>query len=361
MKILVTTVPAWGHLVPMLGIVRALASGGHEVLIATSPDFHAEVASLGLTPFPAGLSEPEMLAERLARWPSTVGRPPREWAPRMFTDIAAPALAANLEALVDQGWPDLILSEEGEYGGRLAGERGRVPVVTHGWGTPPPPPTPGFRVVPHIDTRPPSMTSGTVLAGWRLRYEVPQLMAPSPGTTAWASACRRPLAYVGFGTVPLYRDRADVARVVGALNAVGVTAVCTVADPQDRAVTAAAAGTGARLEKFVSLPDLLPHCSLVVTHGGAGTTMGALAHGLPVLVMPQGAPSQQRMADACTVRGVGRAISPDDLTDAALITEIQTLAEIPTYRAEAAAVADEIALGPDPDAVVQTLADWLSR
>jgi L-noviosyl transferase len=346
----------------MLGILRALEQAGHDVVVATSPDFHAELTSLGLRPFAAGLSEPAMLAERRTRWPSTEGRPPREWAPRMFTEIAAPAMAAALERLIGEGWPDLVLSEEGEYGGRLAGAKGGVPVVTHGWGTPLPPPRPDLTVVPHIDMCPRSMAGAvSAPAGWRLRYEVPNLIAPLTETISWVDGRRRPLAYVGFGTVPLYRDRADVGQVIGALDAAGFDAVCTVQDPEDPALAHTAARAGARLERFVSLPDLLPRCAVVVTHGGAGTTLAALACGVPVLILPQGASSQQRMADACVARGVGRSVSPDDVTGARLAEEIETLVEVPTYRAEATAVADEIAGGPDPGTVVAALADWRSR
>jgi UDP:flavonoid glycosyltransferase YjiC (YdhE family) len=361
-NVLVTTIPTWGHLVPMLGILRALEQAGHDVLVATSPDFHAELSSLGLRPFAAGLSEAAMLAERRARWPSTEGRPPREWALRMFTEIAAPAMAAALEPMIREGWPDLVLSEEGEYGGRLAGAQGGVPVVTHGWGTPLPPPKPGLTVVPHIDMCPPSMAGAvSAPAGWRLGYEVPNLIAPSAETTAWVDSRRRPLAYVGFGTVPLFRDRADVAQVISALDAAGLDAVCTVQDPEDPTLAHAVERAGARLERFVSLPDLLPHCTVVVSHGGAGTTLAALACGVPVLILPQGASSQQRMADACVVRGVGRSLSPDAAVDARLVAEILALVEVPTYRAAVAAVAEEIAGGPDPGAVVAALADWRSR
>jgi UDP:flavonoid glycosyltransferase YjiC (YdhE family) len=344
----------------MIGTVRALEAAGHDVLVATSRDFHAELASLGLRPFPAGFSEPAMLAECFSRWPSAKDRPPGEWAPRMFTQIAAPAMAADLAPLFADGRADLILSEEGEYGGRLAGDSCGLPVVTHGWGTPAPPPAPGFNVVPHIDMCPRSMAGGAVRAGWRLRYDVPRLVPPSAETTSWIDTRRRPLAYVGFGTVPLYRDRADVGQVIGALDVAGFDAVCTVPDPEDPRLVAAAARAGARLETFVSLPDLLPRCALVVSHGGAGTTMAALAHGVPVLVLPQGAPSQQRMADACAARGVGRSLSPDHATDARLVDEIEALIEVPTYAAAAAGVADEIMHDPDPVTVASALADWWS-
>jgi len=35
----------------------------------------------------------------------------------------------------------------------------------------------------------------------------------------------------------------------------------------------------ARIERFVSHPDLLPHCDLLITHGGHGTAMAAASAG----------------------------------------------------------------------------------
>ena len=43
----------------------------------------------------------------------------------------------------------------------------------------------------------------------------------------------------------------------------------------------------------------------VVTHGGAGTTLGALAFGVPLLVLPQGA-DQYANAERVVAAGAGR-------------------------------------------------------
>ena len=40
------------------------------------------------------------------------------------------------------------------------------------------------------------------------------------------------------------------------------------------------------VERFVPQADVFGHASLVVTHGGSGTTLGALAAGLPLVVVP---------------------------------------------------------------------------
>ena len=43
------------------------------------------------------------------------------------------------------------------------------------------------------------------------------------------------------------------------------------------------------LEKFVDQARVLPLVDLIVSHGGTGSVLGALANGLPQLIMPQGA------------------------------------------------------------------------
>jgi UDP:flavonoid glycosyltransferase YjiC (YdhE family) len=42
------------------------------------------------------------------------------------------------------------------------------------------------------------------------------------------------------------------------------------------------------VEHYVPQSLLLPHCSAVICHGGAGTTLSSLALGLPLLILPQG-------------------------------------------------------------------------
>ena len=62
----------------------------------------------------------------------------------------------------------------------------------------------------------------------------------------------------------------------------------------------------------------------VVTHGGSGTTLGALAHGLPLLVVPQGA-DQYANADAVVAAGAGRRLGRDETTVAAIRDSVRSL------------------------------------
>jgi UDP:flavonoid glycosyltransferase YjiC (YdhE family) len=110
-----------------------------------------------------------------------------------------------------------------------------------------------------------------------------------------------------------------------------------------------------RAREFVLLPALLRSCKVVISHAGAGTVLGALAFGVPVVLMPRGTPSQLRMADACHRAGVGRRCGSADL-DAALDEVINN----PAITAAAFKVARQIAELPNASSVAPLIASLAS-
>ncbi len=70
-----------------------------------------------------------------------------------------------------------------------------------------------------------------------------------------------------------------------------------------------------RLAAFVPHAELLPNASVVVTHGGLGTIMAALAHGVPLVCVPMG--RDQFFNSAMVERlGVGVVVGADAGADA---------------------------------------------
>ncbi len=86
---------------------------------------------------------------------------------------------------------------------------------------------------------------------------------------------------------------------------------------------------------------LLPRCSLVVSHGGAGIMFGTLAHGLPQLILPQGA-DQFMNAAACQNARVALALTPDELSAEAVAAAAGRLVTEPGFAAAAAHIRAEI-------------------
>ena len=141
------------------------------------------------------------------------------------------------------------------------------------------------------------------------RYRV-----PGPGTGAplprWWDDEALPLAYVSFGTVAgSMSSAAEVYRI--ALDAVAglpLRVLLTVGNRVDVASLHPIPGN-VRVEAFVPQDDVFAEASLVVCHGGSGTTFGALAAGLPIVFVPLFAdqlPNARRVAEA----GAGLRVLP---------------------------------------------------
>jgi UDP:flavonoid glycosyltransferase YjiC (YdhE family) len=79
---------------------------------------------------------------------------------------------------------------------------------------------------------------------------------------------------------------------------------------------------------------LLPECALVVTHGGLGTVLRALAHGVPLLILPLG---RDQAFNAGRVEAVGAGI--------ALPTALGTLRSDASFRTAAIQAGGRIAAG----------------
>ena len=113
-----------------------------------------------------------------------------------------------------------------------------------------------------------------------------------------------------------------------------------------------------RVERYIPQAELLPRASLVVSHGGSGSVLGALAHGVPLVLLPIGA-DQPYNAARCEALGVARSLdvidaTPGDVRDAAAAV----LGE-PSYRAAADRMRDEFAALPGPEhaiALIERLA-----
>jgi len=67
---------------------------------------------------------------------------------------------------------------------------------------------------------------------------------------------------------------------------------------------------GVEVHEWMPHHELFPRASLVVGHGGHGTSLAALAHGVPVVVLPlDGTSDQPRMGRAVSRAGVGTTMS----------------------------------------------------
>jgi UDP:flavonoid glycosyltransferase YjiC (YdhE family) len=124
-------------------------------------------------------------------------------------------------------------------------------------------------------------------------------------------------ALLAFSTTVMEGHRRLVANVCAALEQAGIAGLLTLGPALDRSVANAVAGV--EVAEWADHDEVMATCDLVVTHGGLGTTLRALAHGRPLLVLPLGR-DQHFNARRVEELGAGLVLdaesSSDTITDA---------------------------------------------
>ena len=142
----------------------------------------------------------------------------------------------------------------------------------------------------------------------------PEIPGDSTATLPpWAATLgERPAVYVSLGTAPLFNQPEKFAPLLAGLADLDLDVIVTVSNLNDPAALGEPRAN-MHVERWLPLAALLPRCDAVVCHAGTGTTLAALAAGLPLVLVPQGA-DQFDNARACERAGAARAIMPDELT-----------------------------------------------
>ena len=382
MRALCTCVPGYGHFHPMVPVARALQAVGHDVVFATEERFCARVRAAGFPAFPAGLG-PGRVAQRTLALPDVAGDAWRFGA-QMFAGVAAPAKLPDLLAVVDDWRPDLVVSDVTDFAGPLAAAARGVAHAGHGLGplfplefhrlaaelVAPfwkerelrPPPLAGMFDAAYLDICPPSLQSAGIEEigpnAHRLR-PVPFDAVAGEVLPDWADDLGpHPTVYVTLGT--LDNDAPEVfAAVVVGIRDEPVNVIVTVGPDGDPAQLGPQP-PNVRVERYVPQSLLLPRCDVVVAHGGSGTTLAALAHGLPLLLLPQGA-NQFWNAERCADLGVGLRLLAHEVRPGAVRDAVLALLEQPAYRVRARGIANEIERMPSPDEIVRLLEELAQK
>ena len=143
-----------------------------------------------------------------------------------------------------------------------------------------------------------------------------------------------------------------LARAATGLAATGREVLVTVGRHHDPASLDA---PGVRVERYVDQWEVLPRCAAVVSHGGSGTVLGALAHGLPSVLLPLGA-DQLHNARRCAAVGVARVLDPVSASPGDVRAAVEEVLGDPAYASAARAFAAELRALPGPERAVQLLA-----
>jgi UDP:flavonoid glycosyltransferase YjiC (YdhE family) len=370
MRVLFTTFPAYGHLLPMLPLARAVAAAGDEVLIAASGDLQG--AAPGLTVREFGPALAALIAENAARFQRDVmeyrsdddGGASAEndlvaATVALFTTTYADVVFDDMLALAGAERPDVIVAEMWDFVTPLVAHKLGIPYVTFVHspatvidavlaagaekagaerGLPVPTPAATVQLWPEWLETLPVTPDETRIAISSSAYDT-----ATPVDIA-AFSGDRPVVLVTLGTV--VADLELLRSAVGAVLDAGADALVTTgftATPEDLQ----ADPERVRAVPFAPIGQLLDRVQAVVAAGGSGTTLATLSRGLPMLFVPRIANQPQI---AATVTAFGAGITPDSPAGS-----VAALLSDPDLRARAAEARERLAERPTPQAVWSTL------
>jgi len=378
MRILVSTWPAHGHVLPMIPLAAAAQRAGHEVVLASGVEGAVEAERRGVVAWDVGPSRAEADATFRAAVPD-LGAVPADR--RMATVIggmfgrASFERARRLVPLAEAWQPELVVHSVTETAGAIAAARTGARHVVHGLGPLPPGAWDWFGAhlpeladrwdvpavagdildVPYLDLCPPSLQPDAV-AAFRDRW----LLRPSPGdhgALPWGDDVLDALPFeqtvhLTLGT--LFHGATHVFRtVLDGLRPLPVNVIVTVG-PGGDVDALGPQPAHVLIADFAPHASLLPRCDVLVTQGGAGTILAALAHGVPHLIVPQGA-DQFVNAETAERAGVARRCLPGDLSPDAVTALVAELLGDGPVRDAARRVRAEIERMPSADDVVAAL------
>jgi UDP:flavonoid glycosyltransferase YjiC (YdhE family) len=363
LRVLFTFAGGSGHVEPLVPIARAVREAGHAVAFSGRSGVAGRVRELGFEMLVTGPPGPEAPSMRTPLLEVDLERE----APVLregFARRIARERAAGVLDLCGEWQPDLLVCGEVDFGAMVAGERAGLAFATVLITAT------GAFVRPEIVAEP--------LDGLRAEHGLPPdpaLAMPSrhlvlspfppslrplpPSARAFRQdRARRPpkdatTVYVTLGTIFNLESGDLFERVLEGLRELPVDVVATVGRNLDPA-RLGPQPANVRIERYLPQAEVLPRCHAVVSHGGSGSILGALAHGLPSVLLPMGADQPQNAA-RCEQLGVARVLDAVFATPETVRDAVADVLANPSYRSAAERLADEIAALPGPEHTVALL------
>jgi UDP:flavonoid glycosyltransferase YjiC (YdhE family) len=392
MRVLVT-VWAWPtHYFPLVPLCWALRAAGHDVRVASQPALTEVITGSGVTAVVCGHDLdhrevrpriPDSTREDVPEVPksgtTTAGMQPVDrgrvrWLLSGFT-AHSEAMADDLLSFARDWRPDLVVFDPTTYVGPMVAAAIGVPAVRalHGMDT-------GYQAndiacetaaplaarlgVPDTNLLgaatvapcPPSLQVDANIPRLPMQYLPYNGPAVLPGWLTDPPSTPRICATWGKSTTKVAPQRPFLPpMVINALGGKNIELVLCLSE-SDAARMGPLPGN-VRLTTDLPLHLLLGSCGAIVHHGGQGTTMTAVHHGVPQLILPQ---LHDQRYGAQRLRQAGAAITEpvsENLTEDWIASAIDALLTEPRYKTAATALGAEMASLPTPAELVPALED----
>ena len=358
MRILFSAVPVAGHVLPVTPMVAAAAADGHQAAILTSGDLKGLLA-----PFVVLAAGPSMEVNAA----ETVKRIGKRWAgvgpeaAEMFAGTRVDLAFDEACMRADEFGAKLIICDALDFVGPAVAATLKVPWAVHGiaGGMPP-------QFTRALDERWAAQLAQRGLSGTpRLAYVDPypdllhgagaplaedrmpvRIMPYDRSDAVYESPVfdrPAPRVLITLGTT--FQDHDMEQEFVRSVAKAGFNVLVT-RSADDETVQA----PNVRYVGFVPLARILPDADLVVSAGGTGTVLSALASGLPMVIRPVAADHPVNAARAEQLGAARVVTDPADVGAA-----VQEVLGDPAFRQAARAVQEQNLVLPTPAEVLRSL------
>lgn len=362
-----------GNQGPMIALAQQLAARGHRVVFAGYGGQRARFERAGF--------EFRTLPRADAGYPAAP--PPEGWLPALVDAVwACPAHAADIDEVLADGSYDGVVADCLMFGALARLETSAIPAAVLVHSAPgalcPPGQAMDGMLLPAVNALRAAAGRPALERLWdawtsfpTLCASIPELdpladqspfeyvgpmfeeQAPSGWRAPWRADDLRPLVVAGFSTGLAWDQTSRIQRTLDAFaDTAGLRLLIT---------TGMMDAAGLRVpENATVLPwlphaEILPHAAAIVTHAGHGTVAAALAHGVPLIALPNPAADQPILARRAVELGAGVALDGEAAGPGEIAAAVRTVIEDPSYRAAALALAGRIAAAPGPAAAVGRL------
>ncbi len=377
-RMLFTSRPLAGHFEPLVPLAVAATAAGHTVAFATGEPYTGRAREAGFDAFHAGPDERfrNEWAPRFPGFDQLVGDAQRHFfLTEIFANLELVPRADDLDSIIDTWQPDVVVHEVAELAAPLVATAHGIPYVDLSYGSLigasllraageaaaphwrarglQPHPVAGLFRYLYVDTCPPSLQLPEIAAVPAVQRLRPAAAEPGDDDPPeWLDRLdSAAIVYLTMGTV--WNRNLDIFRTV--IEAVGdedIALIVTVGRHNDPASLGPQPGN-VLVHQYIPQGVLLPRCDAVITHGGSGTTLGALAFGAPLLVLPQGA-DQYSNAERIVAAGAGLQLLKDELSVDAVRDSVRAVLDDANYRRSAERIQTEIhEMPPARDAVTR--------
>ncbi|GAB2930171.1 glycosyltransferase [Micromonospora polyrhachis] len=378
MRILFTFAGGRGHFDPLAPIARAAEAAGHQVAVGCRSSMIPTIQADGFAVFSAQ-TDRDVPPKRLPLLELDPDREDRDLRDG-FAGWMARTRTTGVRELCESWQPDLLVCDETDFGAMIAAERLGIPyasvlVLVAGSFARPElladtlnqlRAEQGLPVDPELAM----LSRHLVLSPGPVSFRDPAYplpdtahpLGPSPSRASdidhpaidWlASRTGNPTVYFTLGTIFNLESGDLFSRVLTGITELDVNLLVTVGahiDPEEFGPQP----PNVRVERFVPQAAVLPYCDLVVSHGGSGSVLGALAHGLPMVLLPMGA-DQPANAARCADLGIAEVLDAVRVTADGVREAVAAGLADPDRRRAAVRLRDEIATLPGPEYAVTLL------